>query len=392
MKVVHLSTYSSGGAALAANRLHLLLCEKGIDTTIIYLYKHNSTTKHSLDFRDSLSPLKKIVLKIKNKLLQIRQRKQVNGFGKAPEYFSFPETVWDISEHPEIKKADIIHFHWVANFVDPRSLTKTLFENKKLIWTLHDNNPFSGGFHHTGWFDTTPWKNLTEMNLKLKTSVLSGLNIQIVAPSFWIKNNSENSTTFKNHKHLHIKNPSSPLYAYTDKTTAREKLGLDTNKRICFIPGDDPDYLRKGITTLEKKLQAQNINLTFVTTGKRALRLGAHEQIHVGLINNENEMALYFSAADLMLFPSLEENFSNTLVESALCGCPVVCFDAGGNSEIIKDNSFGKIIRDLNWDNFIKAITELHFSETDRKKLSEQSALEFSSEKAISEMIAIYKS
>lgn len=391
MKVVHLSTYSSGGAAIAATRLHLQLYEKGVDSTIIYLYKHNSTAKKSLDFRDALSPFRKLVLKIKNKLLLLSQNKQVNDFGKAPEFFSFPETVWDISEHPEIKKADIIHFHWVANFIDYRSLNKELFKNKKLIWTLHDLNSFSGGFHYTGWFETEPWKNLSDTNLKSKTSALTGLNIQIVAPSLWIKKTSENNELFKSQKHFHIKNPSSSLFAYTDKKTARQKLSIDTNKRVCFIPGDNPDYLRKGLTMLEKKLQGQNTNILFITTGKRALELGTNKQMHVGLISDESKMALYFSAADFMIFPSLEENFSNTLVEAVLCGCPVFCFDTGGNSEIIKDSSYGQIIRDQNWDAFIIGINELNFSEPERKKLAEQSAIEFSSEKAISEMIALYK-
>lgn len=391
MKVVHLSTYSSGGAAIAATRLHLQLCEKGIDSTIIYLYKANSTTKRSIDFRDSLSLYKKIILKIKNKLLLLSQSKQVNSFGKAPEVFSFPETVWDISEHPEIKKADIIHLHWVARFVDHRSLSKEIFKNKKLIWTLHDHNPFSGGFHHTGWFDTTPWNILSERNSKLKRNAFSGLKIQIVAPSVWIKNNSEKSEVFKAQKHIHIKNPSSNLFTYTDKNTSREKLDLDINKRICFIPGDDPDYLRKGMTLLEKKLQVLNTNITFLTTGKRPLKLGINEQIHLGSIKDARKMALCYSAADLMLFPSLEENFSNTLVESVLCGCPVVCFNNSGNPEIIKDGSYGKIIQDLDWDHLVNAITELNFTEVQRKELAERSAIEFSSEKTTSEIIELYK-
>ena len=41
---------------------------------------------------------------------------------------------------------DIIHLHWIGGFVDIPTFFKHV--KKPIIWTLHDMNPFQGGFHY----------------------------------------------------------------------------------------------------------------------------------------------------------------------------------------------------------------------------------------------------
>jgi len=49
----------------------------------------------------------------------------------------------------EIRDADIINLHWVAGLVDYSSMATSL-AGKKIVWTLHDMNPFTGGCHYAG--------------------------------------------------------------------------------------------------------------------------------------------------------------------------------------------------------------------------------------------------
>jgi hypothetical protein len=76
------------------------------------------------------------------------QKKQMlKGKPSNYEVFSFPQTVYNITKHPLVQEADIIHLHWVANFLDYRSFFKQI--QKPIVWTLHDLNPISEkGFHY----------------------------------------------------------------------------------------------------------------------------------------------------------------------------------------------------------------------------------------------------
>ena len=52
-------------------------------------------------------------------------------------------------------------------------------------------------------------------------------------------------------------------------------------------------------------------------------------------------MALGYSAADITILPSLEDNLPNVILESLACGTPVVAFDNGGISDVVIDNVTG---------------------------------------------------
>lgn len=49
----------------------------------------------------------------------------------------------------------------------------------------------------------------------------------------------------------------------------------------------------------------------------------------------ENLLPSLYSAADVMVVPSLQENLSNAIMESLACGTPVIAFAIGGNEDLI---------------------------------------------------------
>ena len=59
---------------------------------------------------------------------------------------SLPTSIFDVSKSNLVKEADIIHLHWVGDFVDLPSLSKKV--NKPIVWTLHDENLFCGIRHY----------------------------------------------------------------------------------------------------------------------------------------------------------------------------------------------------------------------------------------------------
>jgi glycosyltransferase involved in cell wall biosynthesis len=56
---------------------------------------------------------------------------------------------------------------------------------------------------------------------------------------------------------------------------------------------------------------------------------------YMGYLQDEVSQVLLYSAADVVVAPSMQENLSNTVMESLACGTPVVAFDIGGMPDMI---------------------------------------------------------
>ena len=69
--------------------------------------------------------------------------------------------------------------------------------------------------------------------------------------------------------------------------------------------------------------------------------------ISLGYVNDVSFLAKVYSASDIFLAPSIEENFANTCLESLSCGTPVVAFPVGGMPEIIDHKLNGFLCSDV---------------------------------------------
>ena len=104
---------------------------------------------------------------------------------------------------------------------------------------------------------------------------------------------------------------------------------------------------RKGFNELIEALQKleKNENIEFVIFGSSkpldAPNFGFKTH-YLGNLADDISLITLYSAVDVMVVPSLQENLSNAIMESLSCGTPVVGFDIGGNSDLIdhKKNGF----------------------------------------------------
>ena len=69
---------------------------------------------------------------------------------------------------------------------------------------------------------------------------------------------------------------------------------------------------------------------------------------YVGRIYDDATLAILYSAADVMVVPSEQENLSNTIMESLSCGTPIVCFDIGGNKDLVSHKENGYLVKPFN--------------------------------------------
>ena len=92
---------------------------------------------------------------------------------------------------------------------------------------------------------------------------------------------------------------------------------------------------------------------------------------YLDYIENEQKIALYFTAADVFLYPSLAESFGLVAAESLSSGTPSVIFDAGGLPEIIEHKENGYVAKYNDPDDLAEGVAYiLKLSESEIKEMS----------------------
>lgn len=337
MKVVHVSTYQTGGAGIAARRLHKLMLKNGIDSKLIVLYK-TIDEEEVYDFRTALSPSKQLLNKVQNKLYTLRQNQNVK---QIDELFSPINKTWELEQHPLIQSADIVQLHWVEGFVNPLTFLERC--PCKIAWTLHDFAPIHGGEHYSG--SNHKW-NKTRIE-STDTAIKKG-KLHFIAPSNYMLSKSP----YKDHS-KHIPNtPDIDNYNLTNRTSEPAN--------ILYI-NTDLHYKRKAHDLAEKTLQELDNKENLVSIGAFVPTNGRHIQTN----DNPATIANELKNAKLLIFPTRDDNLPNTAVEAIMCGTPVLSHEVGGLPEIIHSNNgylCGKN-EDITYNDVIKSLEIKNYDE-----------------------------
>lgn len=387
MKILSITTNNSaGGASKACFRLHSGLLNADVDADLLMLEQPNHDIKRGHNFynfylqqQSNIYQSNTFIKKLNSKLLYRlglnkeaqfdKKRKFENKLlaqkSKHLEVFTFSHSLYRIQDHPLYKEADIIHLHWVANnFLDYKSFFP---HNKKpVVWTLHDMNPFTGGCHYAedceGFMQActncpqlqnTDDPSYSNKELISKLDSLSGiLNVTIVSPSQWLLNLSKRSKLFGKFSHIHI-----PYGIDSNNFQPREKI---YSRKILGIPEDSPVILfaalsieskRKGYSLLLEAFQRlqlkDKVTLCAVGIKNNSTTFINTDFYELGSFSDERLMSIAYSAADIFVIPSLEDNLPNTVIESLLCGTPVIGFPTGGIKEMIEDEKNGYLCKDI---------------------------------------------
>jgi len=386
MNILLINTFSKGGAAVACIRLHEGLLNDGVDSHLLFMnFSSNRVIENIQIFKPPTmrnSFLKRVLRKlycmagISRTGHDLKIKKQIkNQIPHIIEWFSFPDTGIDITLHPLYKDADIINIHWIADFVDFSFLKNN---TKPIVWTLHDMNAFTGGCHYSEDCDkylsgcsicpqlsSCSDNTFAGRNFKIKTDSMNNINkLHIVSPSKWLKDLSHTSLLLKRFPHYNIPNGIDPaVFQPKEQTSAREKLNLPVSKKIILFIADNLSTKRKGYRLLKsafEKISSDDVVLCSV--GKSGEEnINNHNLFELGLIKTEEEMCLVYSAADLFVIPSLEDNLPNTVIEALLCGLPVVGFPIGGITDMIIDGVNGYLATNITVDKLV-IILKKYFS------------------------------
>lgn len=336
MKVVHLNTNARGGAAAACFRLHRALLKAGIDSKVLTLRGPESKDPRVQSIEAGMGRR----FRLADFFNRLRNRLPL--LGKPYHFFSSPYSFFHPENHPWVQEADIVNLHWVAKFIDYRHF----FQSKgRYVWTLHDFQPFSGGFHYPGGMDTRAYAGLIARNEAIKSQALKGIRLQPVAPSGWLAEIAAHSTVFKSFGCLHIPNClDTSLFAPADRMALRRALGWPEDRKVLLFLAENLNETRKGFHLLTEALRKMTLDqVMLVAVGRSPEGLEGIPYIHVPFTSKEHELARVYAAADLYVTPSLEDNLPNTVLESLACGTPVTAFRTGGIPEMVQHGINGWI-------------------------------------------------
>lgn len=131
MKIVIINTSErTGGAAVAAGRLGKALEQAGIQVDKLV---RKDTWLNRFRFY-----WERLIIFLCNHL----NRKNLFAV-------SIANTGMDLSGHPSVKEADIIHLHWInQGFLSVSNLGKLINSGKPIVWTLHDLWPATAICHY----------------------------------------------------------------------------------------------------------------------------------------------------------------------------------------------------------------------------------------------------
>lgn len=249
---------------------------------------------------------------------------------------------------------DIIHLHNIHGYyINIKILFSYLREVKKpVIWTLHDCWSFTGHCTHFDYIQCNRWnegcydcpqKNKypssvlmdnSTSNFKIKKDIFTSIsNIKIVTPSEWLKSLVEDSYLNKYETIVINNGVDLEKFKYT-KSEIKSKYEIQDKKVVLGVSNMWSEK-QKGLNfmiELANRLDSQ-FKIVLIGVTKKLKKKIPDNIISITRTNNITELAEWYSAADVFVNPTLEDNYPTVNLEAIACGTPVVSFDTGGSKE-----------------------------------------------------------
>lgn len=406
MKIVHVALTDGGGAGKGMLNLHHALLAQGIDSWVLVAHKR-SNDERIVEMRPNhhlwgtsrwIQMLQRAACRIgvclndydhfHHRIFHVRKT--------HPVFFTQPLSQYNILNHPLVKEADILHLHFVAEFVDYPSF----FPNVKqpVVWTIRDEEPGLGGFHFREAKQRfgAPYASLEEAFFKIKREAVEQCKaLHLVSLSNVVKAFCQNVDYLASRPNTVIPNTISPAdFQLINKAQARLKLGLKADSIVLSFVSCHLSEERKGLHLVLQALKILNDKrIHLLCVGHRDASIADAPNVHFfGSISDTSILSTIYSASTLFVNASVQETFGKTIVEALYCGTPVVTTSVGIAPEVITPNN-GCILPARSAEALSKALRESLTHSFSAPKAIRQGAIRiFDAERVAKQHIQLYTS
>jgi glycosyltransferase involved in cell wall biosynthesis len=315
-------------------------------------------------------------------------------------------------ETKEFKEADVVNCHNLHSYYFNLKTLAKIARLKPVIWTFHDMWPltahcahsFDGkvkdGFYQCPSLEIFPplaWHNEKHLE-KIKEAIYRNSNFHIVTPSSWLKEKVVQTILKDKPISLIYNGIDNRVFRPYSKEQSRQELGLPHGKKIILSvikkgqsnPWKGADYLTKIIELLKNKK-----DVSFVCLGGNSTDR-IEKVINIPYTKDRAELAKYYSAADILLYPSIADNCPLVVLEAMACGLPVVSFATGGIPELVEHKTSGYIAEYKNTNDLktgLEYLLNLSPEETEKMRFVSTNKIteNFTMEKMTDQYLSLYR-
>lgn len=343
MKVLQINvTANWGSTGRIAEEIGEKIISKGGDSYVAYGRHANSSTSH---------------------LIRIGTNVDV--------YMHFVQTrLWDrhglasvISTRKLIKniikiQPDIIHLHNIHGYYLNYLLLFDFLSkyNVPVVWTLHDCWLFTGHCAYYSFAECKRWRTLcydcpqkekypsslfldrSKRNFQDKFYAFTSVkNLTLVPVSEWLA--SEVRQSFLKDYSVRVIHNGIDTDIFTPIQIRKVELGM--NDKFVVLGVASVWSSRKGLADFIKLRKMLKDDCLIILIGLNKKQIGNLPKGVIGIerTNSIQELAKYYSVADVFLNPTWEDNFPTTNLEALACGTPVITYCTGGSIEAIDKNT-----------------------------------------------------
>lgn len=314
-----------------------------------------------------------------------------------------------------LRSYDILHAHDITNALAVQTLA-WLARYRPLVWTLHDCSPFTGGClnpqtcvrfrDHCGrcpqqgiW----PLQGLFDFTapmLARKRRFAATTRFTPLAPSGWMADLAASSGFFPRPRVV-SNGIDLSVFRPIPKDQARQRLDLPKDRPLIAICSSHLGDVRKGTRiAFDLARTARDCSPLVLAIGRRDATIqqdfSALDTRFSSYLTDRAILALWCSAADLMLYCSLADNQPLTVMEAMACGTPVIGFATGGIPELVDQDENGWLAPTGDVPALSKQILDILGDRGRLQRWSEaaaaKAAREFGWERSLAAHIALYQS
>jgi glycosyltransferase involved in cell wall biosynthesis len=344
VSVCHVTFSSKGGAGRVSQALHQGMRDQGSNSSLL--------TLTSGDIKTVLIRYPKIFMSGFTDFYFVRKSRQLSLFSllRSQTSVNLP--------HDLSSSLGILHLHWTPGVIGSDSLTKVASNFEKVVWTLHDMFPFTGGCHHSMDCDgfLSDCSNCPQVRSAFRKRVEGALvdkvegvrsvqSLSVVTPSKWLYEKARNSKVFENAAISIIPNPVDTSVfrpAHFIKNRKHRKLVVGCNATNLLDPMKGIVALLDVLETFQTKYPEVDVELVAIGRGK--LPVSRVKIRQSGFISNASDIVQLYQEMDVFISLSLAEVFPLSIAEAQSCGVPVICLNSGGMPEMIDQGVDGFVV------------------------------------------------